>query len=144
MWPSPYDSAEAAIVETPFIEYQIETRRGCSARRYHWAVIMANRGKQPASNRPSKKRHAIRPPKLSQAAKQASAIPQPRTNDGIRMRCGTRTINHAEKGCHPSWAMGEIDPMREYWCPVRCASCWRLNTDPVPSTALSNTYGATC
>ena len=27
-----------------------------------------------------------------------------------------------EKGCHASWAIGAMDPTKEYWLPVRLVS----------------------
>lgn len=76
--------------------------------------MTVKRGIHPASKRPKKKRAVIAVPKSEQAAKQAAAIPQPKIIVGMRIRAGTFTTIHAEKGCHPSWAIGEIDPMREY------------------------------
>lgn len=77
--------------------------------------MIANRGMQPASKRPRKKRQAINPEKVLHAAIDASAIPQPRIRIGINVRCGTFTISQAENGCHANCAIGDIDPMREYW-----------------------------
>lgn len=106
--------AEAAMVEVPFMEYHIETRIGCSMRRYHWPVIMVKRGIQPASKRPRKKRATINPAKLWHAAMHDCAIPHPRINVGIKIRGGTFTISQAENGCHANCAIGEIDATREY------------------------------
>lgn len=123
------------------MEYQTDTRNGCSTRRYHWPVRKVKRGMQPASKRPRKNRAAINPPKLLHAAMHVQAIPHPRTNVGINIRGRTLTINQAENGCHASCAMGEIDPTREYWDPVRPVSSWRPKTDDVPRTALAITCG---
>jgi hypothetical protein len=61
---SPKERIAANMVASPLVEYQAATRRGCSERRYHWAVMTLNNGKHPASNRPSKNRVATRPEKL--------------------------------------------------------------------------------
>ena len=139
IWPRPYDKAEATIVAVPFIEFQIETRSGCSIRRYHCAVRMVNRGIHPASKRPSKKRTVTKPAKLLHAAVLAAAIPQQRTMDGIKIRGGTFTMSHAENGCHASCAIGAMDETREYWLPTRPVSFSRLKTEAVPRTPLSKT-----
>lgn len=114
IWPRPYDNADATIVAIPFIEYQMETRTGCSTRRYHWPVRMVKSGMHPASKRPRKNRAVTIVPKLWHADIQVAAMPQPRIIVGIRIRGGVLTMSHAEKGCQASWAMGEIDAMREY------------------------------
>lgn len=93
----------------------------------------------PASKSPRKNRHASSPAKLWHAAMHVSARPHPRISVGMRIRCGTLTISQAEKGCQASWAMGAMEPMREYSCPERFASSWRSKTAPVPRTALSRT-----
>lgn len=96
------------------MEYQMEMRMGCSTRRYQWLVIIANSGKQPASKRPRKKRQAIIDLKSWHRQVNVSAIPHPRINEGIRIRCGTLTMSQAENGCHPNCAIGAMDPRREY------------------------------
>ena len=102
MWPRPYEIAAATMVARPFVLYHAAIRMGCSARLYHWLVMMLNSGRQPASNRPKKKRAAIREPKLWQAAIDAWAMPHPRQRHGIRIRWGTLTIKMDEKGCQAS------------------------------------------
>ena len=72
------------IVESPFVEFQIATRMGCSARRYHLPVVMAKSGKHPASKRPSRKRQARSAPYVLQTDMHDSAMPQPKTSIGIR------------------------------------------------------------
>jgi hypothetical protein len=53
---------------TPLVEYHAHTRRGCSSRRYQRAVKTPNKGTQPASKRPRKKRDAASVLKLPRSA----------------------------------------------------------------------------
>ena len=113
------------MVARPFVPYHAATRTGCSARRYHCAVMIENNGRHPASKIPRKKRLTSRLVKLRHAGVRVCAIPQPSTSTGMRMRCGTLTMRMDEKGCHSSWATGAMEPTMEYWFPVRLVSSRR-------------------
>jgi hypothetical protein len=56
----PKEMIAATMVAIPFAEYQSATRMGCSDRWYHFAVRILNKGRQPASKRPRRKRVATR------------------------------------------------------------------------------------
>lgn len=91
---------------------------------------MEKSGRQPASKRPKKNLAASKSPNELHAAMADCAMPQPRTRHGMRMRWGTLTIRTEENGCHASWAMGAMEPTREYWLPVRLVSSWRPKRAP--------------
>lgn len=59
---NPYDTKAATMVAAELVMNHAHTRRGCSDRRYHWAVSMEKSGMLAASKRPNKNRVAMSPP----------------------------------------------------------------------------------
>lgn len=118
------------MVAAELVINQAHTRRGCSARRYHAAVNMENKGIFAASKRPSRNRVASKLPTPFAAAIHAAEVPQQKTKIVMRYRGLKRTMIKAENGCHARVAIEVIDEAKEYSCFTRPRSADRPNEFP--------------